>query len=50
MKPEISGGVSSRSPRWMCTTPPASPLTLKGNQRASSFTSSMPRPMNRFTE
>ena len=50
MNPEISGGVSSRAPRWMWTTPPVSPLTLKGNQRSSSFTSSMPRPMKRFTE
>ena len=37
MNAEISGGVNSRSPRPIRTTPPASPPTRNGNSRASSL-------------
>ena len=54
---EISGGVNSRSPMPTRTTPPpvspsapAACRTVNGSVRASSRTSSRPRPMNRFTE
>ena len=50
MKAEISGGVNSRSPRPIRTTPPASPATRNGSRLASSRTSSTPLPMKRFTE
>ena len=49
-KAEISGGVNSRSSRPIRTTPPGCPPTLNGNSAASSRTSSIPRPMKRFTE
>ncbi len=42
MNAEISGGVNSRSPRPILTTPPASPATRNGSRLASSLTSSEP--------